>query len=82
MTAKLAPMNGVDRDALFATIDAVKGDMGEGAWELIGLMKPIGAALFQLMHSGSEAQVREALEPGRGDGEHRAGNREEVRVGI
>jgi hypothetical protein len=36
--------------------------MGEGAWELIGQMKPIGAALFQLMHSGSEAQVREAKE--------------------
>jgi DNA-binding PadR family transcriptional regulator len=42
--------------------DAVKGDMGEGAWELIGVMKPIGAALFQLMHSGDEAQVREAKE--------------------
>ena len=26
MTAKLAPMNGVDRDALFATIDAVQAD--------------------------------------------------------
>jgi DNA-binding PadR family transcriptional regulator len=42
--------------------DAVKGDMGEGAWELIGAMRPLGAALFQLMHSGSEAQVREAKE--------------------
>ena len=42
--------------------DAVKGDMGEGAWELIGAMRPIGGALFQLMHSGTEEQQREAKE--------------------
>jgi len=40
--------------------DAVKGDMGEGAWELIGAMRQIGGALFQLTHSGSEAQQAEA----------------------
>ena len=36
--------------------DAVKGDMGEGAWELMGAMRQIGMALFQLTHSGTEAQ--------------------------
>src|SRR5688500_6322904 len=48
------------RDQLGAPWDAVKGDMGEGAWELIGPMRQIGMALFQLMHSGSEAQQAEA----------------------
>ena len=42
--------------------DAVKGDMGEGAWELIGAMRQIGGALFQLTHSGTEAQQQEAKE--------------------
>ena len=36
--------------------------MGEGAWELIAPMRQIGMALFQLMHSGSEAQQAEAAE--------------------
>lgn len=40
--------------------DAVRGDMGEGAWELMGAMRQIGMALFQLTHSGTEAQQREA----------------------
>ena len=34
--------------------------MGEGAWELMGAMRQIGMALFQLTHSGSEAQQAEA----------------------
>ena len=50
------------RDKLGAPWDAVKGDMGEGAWELIAPMRQIGMALFQLMHSGSEAQQAEAAE--------------------
>jgi DNA-binding PadR family transcriptional regulator len=40
--------------------DAVKGDMGEGAWDLMAAMKQIGMALFQLTHSGTEAQQAEA----------------------
>jgi DNA-binding PadR family transcriptional regulator len=44
------------RDQLGAPWDAVKGDMGEGAWELMGPMRQIGMALFQLMHSGSASQ--------------------------
>ena len=48
------------RERLGAPWDAVKGDVGDGAWELIGAMKPIGAALFQIMHSGTEEQQREA----------------------
>ncbi|HTE62262.1 MAG TPA: PadR family transcriptional regulator [Solirubrobacteraceae bacterium] len=42
--------------------DAVKGDMAQGAWELMGAMRQIGGALFQLTHSGSEAQQQEAKE--------------------
>jgi hypothetical protein len=34
--------------------------MGEGAWELMGAMREIGMALFQLTHSGSETQQAEA----------------------
>src|SRR5215216_2766082 len=49
-------------DELGAPWDAVKGDMGEGAWELMGAMRQIGMALFQLTHSGSEAQQAEAKE--------------------
>jgi DNA-binding PadR family transcriptional regulator len=45
---------------LGAPWDDVKGDMGEGAWELMGAMRQIGGALFQLTHSGSEAQQQEA----------------------
>src|SRR5918994_1048936 len=48
------------RDELGSPWDAVKGDMGEGAWELMGAMRQIGMALFQLTHSGSEAQQAEA----------------------
>ena len=47
-------------DELAAPWDAVKGDMGEGAWELMGAMRQIGMALFQLTHSGTEAQQAEA----------------------
>src|SRR5918994_4656520 len=42
--------------------DAVRGDMGEGAWELIGAIRQIGGALFQLTHSGTEAQQQQAKE--------------------
>jgi DNA-binding PadR family transcriptional regulator len=47
-------------DELGAPWDAVKGDMGEGAWDLMGAMKQIGMALYQLTHSGTEAQQAEA----------------------
>ena len=47
---------------LGAPWDAVKSDMGEGAWELMGAMRQIGGALFQLTHSGTEAQQQEAKE--------------------
>jgi DNA-binding PadR family transcriptional regulator len=50
------------RDELGAPWDDVKGDMGEGARELMGAMRHIGLALFQLTHSGSEAQQQEAKE--------------------
>ena len=48
------------RDELGTPWDAVKGDMGEGARELMGAMRQIGMALFQLTHSGTEAQQHEA----------------------
>jgi DNA-binding PadR family transcriptional regulator len=50
------------RDRLGTPWDAAKGDMGDGAWELIAPTRQIGMALFQLMHSGSEAQQAEARE--------------------
>ncbi len=50
------------REQLGTPWDAVKGDMGAGAWELMAPMREIGMALFQLMHSGSEAQQAEAKE--------------------
>ena len=50
------------RDRLGAPWEAAREDMGEGAWELIAPMRQIGMALFQLMHSGSEAQQEEARE--------------------
>ena len=34
--------------------------MGEGAWDLMAAMRQIGMALFQLTHSGTEAQQAEA----------------------
>ena len=49
-------------DELGAPWDAVKGDMGEGAWELMGAMRTIGMALWQLTHSGTEAQQQQARE--------------------
>ena len=49
-------------DELAAPWDAVRGDMGEGAWDLMGAMRQIGMALFQLTHSGSEAQQAQAKE--------------------
>jgi DNA-binding PadR family transcriptional regulator len=48
------------REQLGAPWDAVRGDVGEGAWEMMAPMRQIGMALFQLMHSGSEAQQAEA----------------------
>ena len=50
------------REQLGTPWDAVKGDFGEGAWELMAPMRQIGMALFQLMHSGSDAQQAEAKE--------------------
>ena len=50
------------RDALGAPWDAVKGDVGEGTLELMDAMRQIGMALFQLTHSGTEAQRAEAKE--------------------
>src|SRR5215218_4563870 len=47
-------------DELGAPWDDVKGDMGEGAWELMGAMRQIGMALFQLTHSCTEAQQEQA----------------------
>jgi DNA-binding PadR family transcriptional regulator len=47
-------------DELGAPWDAVKGDMGESARELLGAMRQIGMALFQLTHSGTEAQQQAA----------------------
>ena len=52
----------VEEKDLGAPWDAVKGDMAEGAWELMGAMRQIGGALFQLTHSGTEAQQQEAKE--------------------
>jgi DNA-binding PadR family transcriptional regulator len=49
-------------DELGTPWDAVKGDMAKGAWELMGAMRQIGGALFQLTHSGTEAQQQEARE--------------------
>jgi DNA-binding PadR family transcriptional regulator len=49
-------------DELGAPWDDVKGDVGEGAWELMGAMRQIGMVLFQLTHSGSEAQQEQAKE--------------------
>ena len=49
-------------DELGTPWDAVKGDMGEGAWELMGAMRQIGMALFQLTHTGTEAQQAQAKE--------------------
>jgi len=50
------------RADLGAPWDDVKGDAGRGAGELMEVMRPIGMALFQLTHSGTEAQRREARE--------------------
>jgi DNA-binding PadR family transcriptional regulator len=47
-------------DELADPWDAVKGDMGQGAWDLMSAMRQIGMALFQLTHSGTEAQQQEA----------------------
>jgi DNA-binding PadR family transcriptional regulator len=47
-------------ETLGAPWDAVKGGMGEGAWDLMGAMRQIGMALYQLAHTGSEAQQAEA----------------------
>ena len=49
-------------EKLGAPWDAVKGDLGEGAWELMDAMRQIGMALFQLTHSGTDAQREEAKE--------------------
>jgi DNA-binding PadR family transcriptional regulator len=47
-------------DELGAPWDAVKGDVGEGARELMGAMRQIGMALFQIAQTGNEAQQAEA----------------------
>jgi DNA-binding PadR family transcriptional regulator len=47
-------------DELGAPWDDVKGDIGEGARELMDSMRQIGMALFQLLHSGTDAQRDEA----------------------
>jgi DNA-binding PadR family transcriptional regulator len=52
----------VEANDLGTPWDAVRGDMGEGAWELMGAMRQIGMALFQLTHSGTEAQREQAAE--------------------
>jgi len=49
------------REELGAPWDDVKGDAGEGVGDLMEVMRPLGMALFQLTHSGTEAQRREAL---------------------
>jgi DNA-binding PadR family transcriptional regulator len=48
------------RDELGAPWDAVKDDVGEGARELMAAMRQIGMTLFQLAHSGTEAQQEQA----------------------
>jgi DNA-binding PadR family transcriptional regulator len=40
--------------------DAVRGDFGESQWQLMGQMRQIGMALFQVAQTGSEAQIEEA----------------------
>ena len=50
------------RQELGTPWDAVKGDMAEGAWELMDAMRQIGMALFQLTHSGTDEQRAEARE--------------------
>ena len=50
------------RDELGAPWDDVKGDAGEGVGDLMEVMRPLGMALFQLTHSGTDLQRREALE--------------------
>ena len=49
-------------DELGTPWDAVKGDAGEGAVELMGAMRHIGMALYQLTHTGTQAQQEEARE--------------------
>jgi DNA-binding PadR family transcriptional regulator len=48
------------REELGMPWDTAKDDMGEGAWELMGIMRQIGMTLFQLAHSGTEAQQEQA----------------------
>ena len=52
----------VEEKDLGAPWDAVKDDMAEGAWELMGAIRGIGGALFQLTHSGTETQQQEAMD--------------------
>jgi DNA-binding PadR family transcriptional regulator len=52
----------VEASDLGAPWDAVRGDMGQGAWDLMSAVRQIGGALFQLTHSGTEAQQQEAKE--------------------
>ena len=40
--------------------EAVKQDVGQGARDLMGAMRQIGMALFQIAQGGSEAQQAEA----------------------
>jgi DNA-binding PadR family transcriptional regulator len=47
-------------DKLGAPWDAVKGDVGEGARDLMDAARQFGVALFQVLHSGTDAQREEA----------------------
>ena len=47
-------------DELGTPWEAVKEDYGQGAWELMGSVKQIGMALFQIAQGGTEAQQAEA----------------------
>jgi len=47
-------------DELGAPWDAVKGDVGDSAWEMMGAMRQIGMALFQIAQTGTDAQQAEA----------------------
>ena len=47
-------------DELGTPWDAVKQDVGQGTWDLMGAMRQIGMALFQIAQGGTEAQQAEA----------------------
>jgi DNA-binding PadR family transcriptional regulator len=49
-------------EELGAPWDAVRGDWGEPHWDLMGQMRQIGMALYQVSQTGSPAQIEEARE--------------------